>query len=146
MAVVAEFVIVPDHDHGKPLVQTLQIRIGPITAIQMPVVLEIGRHGLARRQGCQLAGAAFLKAGVHGLVDIVAQVHDIIDVFLGQACQGVVVAKAVVLTGDIAQPQALDVLVGAGQRLEAPRAAGHAAMDEPIVVGRKFTQRRMGDR
>ncbi len=145
MTIVTEFVIVPDGDHGKALVQTLQLGVAAIAAIQVTIVIDVGRRGVAGRQRANRARAALLKTGIDGFVDVVAQVDDVVHVFLGDAGKGVVETEAVVLTGDIAQPQPFGVGLGGGQRLEPPGAAGHALQNETVVIRFETAQRRMGD-
>ena len=126
-AVVGEFVVVPDGDHGKARVQRLQARIAAVVAVQAAVVSQrggvdgaigaLGAVGQAERRVRAFHGAG-LEAGFHGFVDVVAQVHDEVQVLGQQFVEAGPVVHAPVLTGDEGELQLRHrgVLGGRGAR------------------------------
>jgi hypothetical protein len=121
-------VVVPDGDHGMPLVQPLKVEVGPVLAVAGAVV---GQRAQPAR-GLMLA-ADVLPARAD-LVEVVPEVHHHVHVTLGQAAVGVEEAVGPGGAGDHAQADVLGDPARGGPRA-ADRRGGSNRL-EPVVVGR----------
>ncbi|OFA08891.1 hypothetical protein DUPY_04060 [Duganella phyllosphaerae] len=151
--VVGELVVVPHGDKGEALVQRLQTRVGAVLFIQVAVVgqgigvLGLARSGLGRavRQG-ERAVAAFhcarLKIFAHGLVDVVAQVNDEVELLGGDRRHRTPVVHAPVLAGHVGKLQLRHIGGGGRRGLEAADIGAGVAGDELVEIdgaGRQAT-------
>ena len=144
--VVREFMVIPDGDEGKALVHGLQARIGAVFLVQVAVighggrVFRAGRAALERAvRQFQLVVAAFhgpaLEALAHRFIDVVAQVDDEIEVFIGRDVrQRAPVVDAPVLARQVGELQLRHVASGGGRRLEAAHVRAHVAGDELVKI------------
>ena len=151
VGVVRELVVVPDADHRHGLVHPAQRRVRAVDAVELAVVREargrvvllVGalvedeRAGLVGEAGHPARG--LLEARVAGgLVDVVAEVEEEVELLGQQAGVAVVVAAVEVLAREDGEAQ-LGVGVGgrggAGAADRADVAAVLAAVDEAVVVG-----------
>jgi len=156
-AVVDELVVVPDDDEGELLVHPLQDRVGPVGLPQLAVVRQRPGRVVDAVTGAELLGAGLVGEGdvtprarlelrvSSGLVDVVAEVDDEVDVVVGlveQLDQRVVVAPDVVLAGQHGEADRR-VHVGLCRGLEAPDRRGLVAAPEAVVVAGRALQ--LGD-
>ena len=114
-AVVAELMVVPGGDQGELGMQRLQPRIAAVGAVERAVVGQrggvdgaVGQLGAVGQADARVRrlGRAGLEGRTHGFVDVVAQVHDEVQVGLGgqQVHRGPVV-HAPVLAGEPGEAQ-----------------------------------------
>ncbi len=131
--VVLDLVVVPGDDPGEGGVRALEGRVGLVQRVPGPVV----------GQGEQLVDPGGLRGGVQavrvlaarvGLVDVVAEVHDGVEVLGGQGGVRGPVTVLPVLAVDHAEAEPAGV--GAGRRGGAGAAGGAqvAARAEPVPV------------
>ena len=144
--VVREFVIIPDGDEGKALVHGLQARIGAVFLVQVAVighgggVFRAGGAVLERAIGqLQLVVAAFhgaaLEGFAHRFIDVIAQVDDEIERFIGgDVRQRAPVIDAPVLARQVGELQLRHVAACCRRRLEAAHVGAHVAGDELVKI------------
>ncbi len=159
VAVVGELVIIPGGDHREELVHLLHALVRADGAIELAVVVEalrrvVRRRPLAEGDRARDVGeddAPIRRGGLEarvagGLVDVVAEVNEEVDLLLRQQEVGVVVATDEVLTGhDSELHRHVSVLGRSG--LGTANVGGEALfalhVDEAIIVGRR--RREAGD-
>ncbi|MNP94660.1 hypothetical protein D3C85_72010 [compost metagenome] len=144
--VVREFMVVPDGDEGKALVHGLQARIGAVFLVQVAVIGHGGRVFRAGRAAFesavgqfQLVVAAFhgatLERFAHSFIDVVAQMDDEIEAFIGgDVRQRAPVVDAPVLARQVGELQLRHVGRGGRRRLEAAHVRAHVAGDELVKI------------
>ena len=133
--VVGDLVVVPGDDPGELRVRVLEVGVGLVLRVALPVVGE-GHHLPRRvvRPDVHLALAvAVLPGGV--LVEVVAEVQHRVQVVAGgQAAVGAEPAGLPVGAGDDAEAEVLGQRVGRGRGPGAAGAAGDAGAAEPVEV------------
>ncbi|PMQ05702.1 hypothetical protein JaAD80_28430 [Janthinobacterium sp. AD80] len=144
--IVREFMVIPDGDEGKPLVHGLQARVGAVFLVQVAVighrgrVFRAGRAALERafRQDQAVVAAfhgAALERFAHGFINVVAQVDDEIERFIGgDVRQRAPVVDAPVLARQVGELQLRHVGRGGRRRLEAAHVRAHVAGDELVEI------------
>ena len=128
VVVVHELVVVPDRQEGVPGVGVEDVGVGPVEAVLGPVGGQVGgrTHGVAAHVGERHVPAR--------LVDVVAQVHDRVDVLLRDAAPRRVVARREVLARRDGQPDPAALVARGGRRLGPAGAAGPTVDHEPVEV------------
>ena len=127
----------------------LQVGIGAIGLVQMPVIVHPGRElraGWVWRQHPHRSVVRTADPVVAIFIDVIAQEQHQVQVFLRQEGIGVVVPVAVILAVGQPDVQLRQRIAGSRQGLEPPGAAGHAVIDELVVVYRERRQHRVLDR
>jgi hypothetical protein len=98
MAIVREFVIVPQLDIGEIFMHRLLVGIAAVNLVKVAVVIDILRHRASGRKG---RGRAH-RVALRGLINVIAQVYYVFDIFQCQVVERCVVAVVVVLADDVA--------------------------------------------
>jgi hypothetical protein len=122
--VVVDFVIVPDDEERKQRVHRAQRRIAPVLRVAVAVIVE----------GQQLAADVLphelVSAGV--LVDVVAEVHHQIEIFLGHVLVRREQADLEMLARRDGEPEPIDVRLRARKRAR-PADGTHLAAGAELV-------------
>ncbi len=108
VVVVLDLVVIPDGDHGCGRVQSLQVWVGPIQLVLLAVLLD----DLWIGDRVAPDGVAVVVV----LIDVVAEVHEVVKVFVRHGAVGVVVAARVVGARADADLELLDGRTGRRRR------------------------------
>ena len=133
--VVGDLVVVPGDDPRVLRVGVLQVRVGLVLRVPLPVVRQRDHlvGGLVLADVLVVRAVAVLAGAV--LVEVVAQVHHRVQVVArGQTAVGAEPAGLEVGAGDHAEAQVVRGGVGGGGGAGAPGPAGVAVPAEPVVV------------